>query len=289
MLENNQISLLFWKTQKATFGLPRLESSMSTEFGLKKRSGIIHYVDLVFVVAWKNVKLRYKNSFFGFLWSLLNPLLFLAIFTFIFSQAFPDIENYPLFALSGLIFWAFFSTTSNHILGSVVENASVLRSVYVPPIVFPVSQLIAGLINLLISFIPFGFIMYFLGFEPSWVNWLVIPCALLFALFTFGFSVCICAINVYFRDMSMLWNSIQPALFYFTPIAYSFTLVPESMRWVIQFNPLYHFIELFRSVLYHGVVPSLDQVMITCGLTVGSLLLGWLVFSKLKKGFIANY
>ena len=262
---------------------------MSTEQSLKRRSGIMHYTELVFVVAWKNVKLRYKNSFFGFLWSLLNPLLFLAIFTFIFSQAFPDIENYPLFALTALIFWAFFSTTSNHILGSVVENASVLRSVYVPPIVFPLSQLIAGLINLLISFIPFGVIMYFLGFDAKWVNLLVIPCTILFALFTFGFSVSICAFNVYFRDMGMLWNSLQPALFYFTPIAYSSTLVPENMRWVMKFNPLYHFVELFRTVLYHGAVPSERQILITGLLTVFMLITGWIVFSKLKRGFIANY
>lgn len=262
---------------------------MARELELKQRSGMAHYLELVFVVAWKNVKLRYKNSFFGFLWSLFNPLLFLAIFTFIFSQAFPDIENYPLFALTGLIFWAFFSTTSNHILGSVVENAAVLRSVYVPPIVFPFSQLIAGLINLLISFVPFGVIMYFLGFEPNWVNLLVVPCTLLFALFTFGFSVCICAFNVYFRDMGMLWTSLQPALFYFTPIAYSYTLVPESMRWIIKFNPLYHFIELFRSVLYHNELPTQPQVLVCSALTLCSLFVGWLVFTKLKRGFIANY
>lgn len=244
---------------------------------------------LLFNLAWKNVKLRYKSSFLGFFWSLLNPLLFLLIFSFIFSKAFPDIVNYSVFALTGLIFWSFFATSSGHVLGSLVESATILRSLAVKPILFPVSQIIAGLINLFLSFIPFVFILYYLGWEANWVNIMVIPIALLLAMFTFGIAVGLSALNVYFRDTGMLWGALLPAFFYFTPIAYPPALIPKEMSWVIELNPLYHYILAFRTVLYDAVQITGDQLSTMLALSFGSLLLGMIIFKRLEKGFISNY
>ncbi|MFC1733292.1 ABC transporter permease [candidate division KSB1 bacterium] len=247
------------------------------------------YIELVFAIAAKNVKLRYKNSLLGFLWTLLNPLIFLLIFTFIFRQAFPDIENYELYALTGLIFWSFFASGTVQIINSLIESAIIIKSIYVPSIIFPTSALIASLINLLLSLIPFTFLMLLLGFDPGIEALLVFPMILLFAFFTFGFSLVVCALNVYFRDIGIFWNTLLPAVFYFTPIAYSFRLVPESMQWVVKLNPLFHFIELFRSVLYYNQLPDASLTLICCALSGGFLVLGLIIFRSLKKWFISNF
>ncbi|MGH2413617.1 MAG: ABC transporter permease, partial [Brasilonema sp.] len=104
--------------------------------------------EIISLLAWKNIKLRYQNSALGFFWSILNPLIFLLIFVFIFSQAFSDIKNYPIFALSGLIYWNFFATSSSQILGSVLEGAGILKSIAIPALIFPLSAIYAALINL---------------------------------------------------------------------------------------------------------------------------------------------
>ncbi|HRH71163.1 MAG TPA: ABC transporter permease [Flavobacteriales bacterium] len=244
---------------------------------------------MVRAVAWRNVRLRYKSSFLGFLWTLLNPLLFLLIFLLIFSEAFPQVENYPVFALSGLIFWSFFATTSAHVMGALVENAAVLRSLAVPPLVFPLAQLLAGLFNLLMSFIPFAVILHLFGRIPHSTDLLVLPIVLCFGTFILGVSLALSALNVYFRDIGLLWNALLPAFFYITPIAYPADLVPERMRWIAEVNPLYHYIAAFREVLYYGRVPSPDQWVVIAGLAVLASTIGWVLYRALRPGFIANY
>ncbi len=244
---------------------------------------------MVRAVAWRNVRLRYKSSFFGFLWTLLNPLLFLLIFLLIFSEAFPQVENYPVFALSGLIFWSFFATTSAHVMGALVENAAVLRSLAVPPLVFPLAQLLAGLFNLFMSFIPFAIILHLFGRIPSMTDLLVVPIVLCFAAFILGISLALAALNVYFRDIGLLWNALLPAFFYITPIAYPADLIPERMRWIAEVNPLYHFIVAFREVLYYGRIPSMEQLVLITGLAILASTIGWVLYRALRPGFIANY
>lgn len=244
---------------------------------------------MVRTVAWRNVRLRYKSSMLGFVWTLLNPLLFLLIFLLIFSEAFPQVENYPVFALSGLILWSFFATSSAHVMGSLVENSSVLRSLAVPPLVFPVAQLMAGLFNLFMSFIPFAIILHFFGRVPHLTDLLVVPIVICFGAFIMGISLALSALNVYFRDIGLLWNALLPAFFYITPIAYPADLIPQRMRWVTEANPLYHFISAFRTVLYDGLIPVAETWYVILGLAFISIVFGGYLFKLLRPGFIANY
>ena len=248
---------------------------------------IVTYYDIVKSVALRNIKVRYKNSVLGFFWSMLNPLVFLGIFVFIFSKAFPTIENYPLYAITGLIFWTFFSTSSNQIISSIIESGAILKSFSIPPLVFPLSALVAALVNLAFSFIPFIGLMFFFGFQLKWVTLMIIPIILLFALFTFGFSLILCTLNVFFRDVSMFWGTINPAILYFTPVAYASTLVPEHLRWLLQVNPLFHFFEIIRDVLYYGRFPSLYYLGTSTVITLVTVTLSVVIFNKLKRGFIS--
>jgi ABC-2 type transport system permease protein len=244
---------------------------------------------LLLALAWKNVRLRYKSSLLGFFWTLLNPLLFLLIFLLIFSQAFPQVPNYPVFALTGLVFWTFFSTVSGHMLGALVENANVLKSLAVPPLAFPVGQLMAGLFNLALSFVPLAFILAWFGWRPGPVHLLILPATVLFTGFLFGIGLGLCALNVYFRDIGLLWSALLPAFFYLTPIAYPPDLVPERLRWVAELNPLYHFIALVRTIIVEGNPPGAEAWILATILAAVAVSVGMTVHHLLRRGYIANY
>lgn len=243
---------------------------------------------LILDLAWKNIRLRYRGSLLGFAWALLSPLLFLLIFLLVFRHAFPDIPNYPVFALTGLIFWTFFATVSNHIMGALVENAGVLKSMAVPPLAFPLGHLLSGLLNLLLSFIPFSIILFQFGWRPAPVHLLVLPVTLLFSAFLFGVGLGLCALNVYFRDIGLLWGTLLPALFYLTPIAYPPGLVPDTLAWVAALNPLYHFIGLVRTVLVEAVAPDWDHWVTAAWCTAVALIAGMLIHQGLRRGYVAN-
>ena len=247
------------------------------------------HAPLLLALAWKNVRLRYKSSLLGFAWTLLNPLLFLGIFLLIFSQAFPQVPNYAVFALTGLVFWTFFSTVSGHMLGALVENANVLKSLAVPPLAFPLGQLLAGLFNLALSFIPLAFILAWFGWRPAPSHLLILPATALFTVFIFGIGLGLCALNVYFRDIGLLWSALLPAFFYLTPIAYPPDLVPDRLRWIAELNPLYHFIALVRAIIVEGVVPTGEAWITTLLIAAVALSIGMTLHSLLRRGYIANY
>jgi ABC-type polysaccharide/polyol phosphate export permease len=244
------------------------------------------YYETVAVVAIKNLKLRYRNSFLGFLWTLINPLFMLSIFVFVFGKVINDIENYPLYVLSGLMFWNFFTSSSNQMINKILESGGILKSVNIPPIIFPLSALISNLMNFVITFIPFFGLMMVFGYKPSFVTLLLIPYLILFSIFTFGVSMILCCFNVYFRDVEMFWTTITPALFYATPVVYK---SPESIQKYMIFNPFAHFMEMAREILYWNRIPSLESTLFVTGLSLFFLGLAVLVYNNLRRGFIANF
>ena len=253
----------------------------------KKSSLSRSVIEVAYIISWKNIKVRYKSSVLGIVWSLATPLIFLLIFVFIFSKAFSEIENYPLFALSGLIFWNFFATSTSQIIGSVVEAGGILKSIPVPPILFPLSSLMAAVFNLLISLIPFSALMVVFGNVPDTSSFLLIPIIFLYACFILGVSMVMAALNVYLRDIGMLWSSLLPAILYLTPIAYPVTLIPERWRWLMNFNPLFHYISSIRSILYSSVAPSTSAFVLMLVISSLSLSVGIGVFKKIERNFIS--
>jgi ABC-type polysaccharide/polyol phosphate export permease len=258
-------------------------------------SRIRTYYETVNVVAIKNLKLRYKNSMLGFLWTLINPLFMLSIFVFVFSQVISGVENYPLYVLSGLIFWNFFSSSSNQMLGKIVESGGILKSVNIPPVIFPLASLMSNFVNFLLTLIPFMVLMIYFGFRPGFITLLIIPVLILFVIFTFSFSLILSCFNVYFRDVEMFWTTITPALFYATPVVYE---APKGMGLFMTLNPFAHFMELIRDILYRSQFEKLQVYMwqdipyrffTTSLFTFVLLMISLLVYNKLRKGFISNF
>lgn len=255
----------------------------------KTKSSFAVWLYMIWTLAWRNIRVKYKNSLLGLLWSLVNPLIFLLIFSYIFGHAFPDIENYKLYALTGLVMWSLFPVATMQIIQSLIEGATILKSVSVPEITFPLSATLSSVIQFLFTLVPFGGIMLALGYSPSIHLLCIIPLLIFYVVFILGLSLIITSINVYFRDAGLLWNTLLPAVFYFTPIAYPVELIPENIRWVMHLNPVYHFIEPFRKLLYFKVFPDTIQWMWMIATGVIFLLMGIFIFHSLKRGFISHY
>jgi ABC-type polysaccharide/polyol phosphate export permease len=244
------------------------------------------YYETIKVVAAKNLKLRYKNSFLGFLWTLINPLFLLLIFIFVFRHVVTGVDRYPLYVTSGLLFWNFFVSSSNQIINKILESGPILKAVNIPPIIFPLSSLVSNMANLLLSLIPFFGIMIFYGFRPDFSTILLIPAIAIFAVFTFGIALTLCCMNVFFRDVEMFWTTITPALFYATPVVYQ---VPAEMARVMLFNPFAHFINLFHDIIYNGTFPDAERWLICTALALFSIAFGLFVYKQLRKGFVSNF
>jgi len=244
---------------------------------------------LIVVLAIKTIKLRYKNSILGFLWSIINPLTYLLIFTFIFSKAFPGIDRYPLFALSGLVFWTYFSSSTISVIESIINNSGVLKSINVPTIAFPLAAQVASVINLFLSLIPFVLLMFLFGLRIGWETLWFFPILILYTCFTLGVSLILSSFNVYFRDMQIGWSTFMPAIFYLTPIAYAPSVIPQKYLILVKLNPIYHFLGAFRSIIYYNESPSIRQIEIITVIAILFLGVGYFIFKKLERGFVSQY
>jgi ABC-2 type transport system permease protein len=245
----------------------------------------VQNITRIYALSKRNVILRYKNSLIGFFWGFIKPLLYLLIFIVIFADN-SGIANYPLFVTSGLILWFFFSNATSQSVGSVVGSAGLIKSLNIPAYYFPLSEILSELFNLLLTLAVFLVIMQWFGIVNSAKMLLIVPCILLFTVFSLGLSLFLCSINVFFKDIGIIWGTIQPALFFLTPIAY-----PENQirryKAIVEYNPIYYFLKLGRSIFYDPTAPPM-QAWINCFIIAVSMyVLGHFVFYRLKNQFIS--
>ncbi len=248
----------------------------------------------IYALSKRNVILRYKSSLVGFFWGFFKPLLYLVIFIVIFSAAFLKsndfhaLNEYVIFCSSGLIFWFFFSNITNQSIGSIIGSSGLIKSLNIPVLLFPISEIISELFNFLLTIIVFLIIMYWFGIQYKLSMLLIIPCTLLFSVFCLGVILLLSSLNVFFRDVSIMWGTIQPALLYLTPIAYPESMIPPNYKMIIKCNPIYYFIKLGRSIFYdQGPTPT--ALWVHCIIIAGAMyFIGAFVFSKLKNQFIST-
>lgn len=253
---------------------------------MKIFKNLYRYRELLKTSVQKDVRGKYKNSFLGVLWSFLNPLLQIAVYAFVFGTILNVSEdNYALFICCGLIPWSFFSTSISRSSFTMIENANILKKVYFPREILPISVVTSEMVNFVISsliIIAFAFISG-LGFH---VTWLFYP-ILLFILYLFliGVSFLVSSITVYFRDLQHFIGVVLQLLFYATPIAYASGRVPEQFSWVIQLNPVAYIIEGFRDIFIYHTVPNMKSLFFLGGISFLLCMVGYFVFNKLQKGF----
>lgn len=244
---------------------------------------------LLYQLVRRDFLAKYKRSVLGVLWSLLNPLLTMIVLTVVFSFLFRfEIENYPVYLLSGNIIFTMFNEITNMCLHSVLGGASLMKKVSVPKYIFPLSRALSSLINFAFSFLALIIVMIITGapFSPSL---LYFPIPVLYAfLFSTGIGLMLSAAMVFFRDISYLYGILITAVTYFTPLFYPISIIPDRFRWIISLNPMYHFVECFRTCAIYGGIPTLWQNLICILLSLLSLGLGLVVFNKKQDDFILH-
>jgi len=243
---------------------------------------------IILFLIYKNLQLKYKHSVLGFFWSLLHPFLYLLIFLAIFSNVFKDVPHYPLYVLSGLVFWIYFVGGTSQLCSVFIKNTFLIKSLNIPKIIYPLTELGSELVSFLLGLIPFMVLMYFLGLEFTFNLLYIIPVIILFSIFILSLGIILGSLNVFFRDVGILWMTINPALFYLSPIAYLSKFIPVKYVFIVKYNPMFHFLELVRNVLYEGTAPSLHYTGRCLLITSVTVVLAILIYRKTRNGLISN-
>lgn len=239
------------------------------------------YRDLVRTLVARELKVRYRRSAIGFLWSMLQPLLTMVVLTAVFSSLFRfDLPRYPVYALAGIMFWNFFSQSITASMNSLRGNAQLFTKVPVPKAVFPVATVLAGLINLLLALVPLFGILLVTG-HPIRPAVLFLPVAILLAtLFTLGAGLLLSPLSVFFHDIIEMVGVLLTLFMYLTPLFYPMDIVPERYRWAVRFNPIRSVLEVFRDPIYYGKIPPLSHLTVAVTVAVLALVVGGVAFRK---------
>ena len=255
---------------------------------MKKRlTELVQYRELLYNLVINELKLRYRNSILGFLWTVLNPLFFLLILAMVFSKIIKfQIDNYIIFLFAGLVSWMMIQQTVVIATSSIVNNQTMIRRVYVPKIVFLLSSVLARYIdNIILTFILFGFMAFF-KMNFSW-SLLFIPVLItMHFFFSLGLSLISAVANIKARDVQHIVSIIFQAFFYLTPIIYSLDILPEKYRSFFLLNPFYYFIQSFRFPVYHASLPPLQIFLVAALLTLVTAVIGFYIFYKKEKFFV---
>lgn len=247
----------------------------------------LQYKPLLKELVSRDLKVKYRRSFLGYLWSLLNPLLMMAIMTVVFSYMFRfDVPNYPLYLICGQTLWTFFNESTNMAMYSIVQNASLIKKVYIPKYIFPVSRVFSSFVTMSFSLAAIAIVMLFTKAQFYWTILLFfIPLFLLF-LFSSGVSLILSALSVQFRDVTHLYSVLTLAWMYLTPIFYPVNALPEEVLPIIQANPMYSYITFFREIVLYGTVPELAMWFRCALMSLAALAVGLAVFCKMQRNFI---
>jgi len=248
---------------------------------------IYDYRELIWALAMKELRVRYKRSVLGFVWALLNPLLMMIVLTLVFGTIMRfSIDHYAIFLLSMLLPWTFFTQALTYSVESVVGNADLLKKVHIAKVVFPVAAVVSNIVNFLLSLIPLALLVLVLRFPLHW-TWIYLPVPMLgLFLFTLGTSLFLAAINVFFRDISHIIQILLSAWFYFSHILYSLDFIPAKHRWLFKLNPMLYVLNGFRLSIYYGLLPQLTSVAMSLACGVAAVLIGYGVFRRYQESFV---
>lgn len=246
------------------------------------------YKDLWLQLVARDIKLKYRRSFLGYLWSVLNPLFVMVIMTIVFSTMFKrNIENFPVYLFTGKMLFDFMSTSTNQAMTSVTGNAALLKKTYVPKYIFTLAKVTSCMIDMVFSFGALLLVM--VGTKAEFhITFLLLPTVVVqIYIFCCGLGFFLAAMNVFFRDIQYIYNAIITAWLYLTPIFYPVETLPANVQFVVKgLNPLYYYVAQFRDLIYYGRIPG--PRVLWGGWIIAFIMLafGLMVFKKRQDRFI---
>lgn len=242
----------------------------------------------------KDFKLKYRRSILGVLWSVLNPLLMMAVLTLVFSNMFRfPIENYPVYLILGMTLFTLMSDGTGTAMSSIIDSSALLKKVRVKKWVFPVQKVVFALVNFAFSMVAVLCVMLFFRIAPSWSMFGGLLAILYVLVFSVGIGLLLSALSVFFRDVMHLWGVVVMAWNYLTPIfwpqdglAQLDSGLSAALMTFERFNPMYHYVVYFRDCMMYGTMPGLGENLVCLGFALLALVAGLFVFHKLQHKFI---
>ena len=235
----------------------------------------------------RDIKIKYRRSVLGVLWTLLNPLLMMIILSVVFSNLFKfDVENFPLYLLSGQIVFNFYSESTSSAMSAITGNAALIKKVYMPKYIYPVSRVFSSLINLGTSLIPLLAVMLLTRTWPKWSLLLLVFDILCLVVFVMGMSLILSTCMTFFQDTLFLWGVVSMIWMYLTPIFYMDTIIPEKFLALYHMNPMYQYINFARICIIDGISPNPISYLWCILTAVVVFAIGVSVFRKNQNRFV---
>ncbi len=244
---------------------------------------LLKHRDLILYLVARDLKVRYRRSVIGLVWTMLQPLLTMAVLAVVFSSLFRfDIRNYPVYALAGILFFNFFQQSIITSMNSLRGNAGLITKLPVPTAVFPIATVLSGVVNLLLALIPLVVIVLVTG-HPVKPAILFLPISILIAaLFTLGAGLVLSPLAAFFHDIVELVGVFMTLLMYMTPSFYPMDIVPPRFLWAVRFNPVRSIMEVFRDPIYYGKIPPMNHLALATGLAFIALAVGVWTFRRMS-------
>ena len=255
---------------------------------IKSIKELYNYREMIASLIKRDLRGKYKASVLGFLWTFLIPLLQLVIYTFVFSTILKsDIENFYIFLIVGLFPWNFFNECASSGASCVVNQENLIKKIYFPRLVLPVSYVTSAFINMLLTFIVVFAVLIFSGFGLNAMALLYLPLVMLIEfILSLGLCMLTSALTVYFRDLEYIMGIILMAWIYLTPVFYQMDIVPEEYHIIFSINPMTPIIVAYQQILYYKQIPEVTNLLHAAGLGIVVLLIGYLVFEKIQRHFV---
>ncbi len=253
---------------------------------MKLFSNLYNYRELLKSNIKKEIRGKYKGSFLGVLWSFINPLLQVLVYAIVFPYIMRvKTDNYLQFLIVGVIPWTFFVTVLNQGMITVRMNSGILKKVYFPREILPISVALSGLVNFFISCIIIVIFCVAGGVGVSWHLALLPLVGILQFILSLGVILALSAINIYIKDTEYIVIFLTNMLFYATPILYPSTLIPEGLRWIMNLNPMAGLINMYRDIFINHTMTEPMTILYVVIVSFVLFFIGLLVFRKLEKGF----
>lgn len=246
------------------------------------------YKDLLKLLVSRNLKLKYRRSVLGYVWSVLNPLLTMTVMAIVFSTMFSrNIENFPVYLFCGQLLFNFMNNSTHQAISSITGNASLLKKTYVPKYIFTVAKITSGVVDLVFSMGALLIVMLATGARFTWY-FLLFPFVILqLYIFCVGLGLFLAQANVFFRDIQYIYNAVTTAWLYLTPIFYPLEALSEELIWVVKHcNPMYFYIGQFRDLVYIGTMPGPVIILSGCVAALAMLGIGIWSFARSEDRFI---
>lgn len=246
------------------------------------------YRDLLKLLVARDIKLKYRRSFLGYVWSILNPLLIMIVMTVVFSTMFSrNIDNFPVYLFCGQLLFNFMNNSTHQAIFSLTGNSALLKKTYVPKYIFTVAKITSGMVDLVFSL---GALLIVMLVTRAQVSWTILLFPFVIAqlyLFCIGLGLFLAQANVFFKDTQFIYNAVTTAWLYLTPIFYPLEMLPQWLMWVVKHcNPMYFYVGQFRDLIYSGSLPGPMIVTAGCVTAATMLLVGIWSFSRSDDKFI---